>query len=54
MKYDLEVQGFYAHGWECVFTASDFKEARDILADYRMSDPVTRYRIRKVRRKASV
>lgn len=47
--YEYEVQGYYAGGWECVYTAESMAEARAILRDYRNNDGATPYRVRRVR-----
>ena len=33
------VQGNYGHGWEDLTASTDYKEARELLRDYRQNDP---------------
>lgn len=36
-----EIQGYYSgqYGWECVYTATSFSEAKSIVKDYRNNEP---------------
>lgn len=49
MNYEIEVQMLTFDGWECVFTASTYAEAKEILNDYRTNDRENPYRIHKER-----
>lgn len=43
-----EVQGNYGygHGWEDVYSADSFKDARERLREYRENEPEYRHRLR--------
>jgi hypothetical protein len=49
MNYEIEVQMLTFDGWEAVYTASTYAEAREILNDYRTNDRENPYRIHKER-----
>jgi hypothetical protein len=48
-KDEYEVQGYYAHGWECVTAEDDRKEARARLREYNENEPQYAHRIVKKR-----
>ena len=55
MKYirkttdEYEIQGYYAHGWECVTTEETWKAAKAQLACYRANEKGTAFRVKKLR-----
>ena len=48
-RTEIEVQGNYGHGWECVSGAETRREAWALLRDYEANEPGTVFRIKTVR-----
>ena len=43
---EWEIQGRYAHGWECVTAEATLRDAREQLRTYRDNEPGTAFRIK--------
>lgn len=41
----FEIEGYYAHGWECVTLETSHKEARARLKEYRDNEPNAVFRL---------